>query len=230
MSKKKAEHHDSIDNIEHALTRTEQYIENNQKKITYILVGILAVILIWVGYKRLVVAPKEKEAHGQMYVAERYFEQDSFNLALYGDNNYMGFADIADEYSVSGAGNLANYYAGICCLHLGDYEEAIAYLKKFKAKDLIIGSVALGAIGDAYAELDELDMALKYYHKAANRTDNNYSTPLYMFKAAQLHEYLNEPEEALKVYKSIRKEYPMSQQSSVCEKYITKLEALLATQ
>ena len=51
-------------------------------------------------------------------MAEIYFEKDSFNLALNGDLNSAGFIDIADDYSSTKTGKLANYYAGICYLNL----------------------------------------------------------------------------------------------------------------
>jgi len=121
----------AIEGVEETLTKTEQFLENNWKTITYGL-GAVAVIvgIVWLYNKR--VDSKTEEALSQMYVAEDYFANDSLDLALYGDGNYLGFIDIADEYKSTRPGNLANYYAGICYLRSGQYEDAIDYLERFK--------------------------------------------------------------------------------------------------
>jgi tetratricopeptide (TPR) repeat protein len=87
--------------------------------------------------------------------AEKYLEMDSLKLALNGDGNYLGFLDIAKDYKLTNSGNLARYSAGICYLHLGKYNEAIDFLNKYSKKDKVIGSLAIGATGDAYVELGE---------------------------------------------------------------------------
>ncbi|NJK87388.1 MAG: tetratricopeptide repeat protein [Bacteroidales bacterium] len=114
-------------------------------------------------------APAEKDAQNEMFMAEKYFEADSFQLALEGDGSYLGFLDIIDEYSVTKSANLSHYYAGISYLHLGEYEDAIKHLKKFNANDVYISTIAIGAIGDAYQELGELDESVSFYLKAAER-------------------------------------------------------------
>ncbi len=74
---------------------------------------------------------RNDEAQSQMYQAERYLEMDSLKLALNGDGNYLGFLDIVKDYKFTKAGNLAKYCAGICYLHLGNYNEAIDFLDKY---------------------------------------------------------------------------------------------------
>ena len=141
-----------IEGVESALTKTERFIEENQKMLTYIVLGIVVIIAGYLGYHRFILGPTEVEAQSQMFVAEQYFEKDSFNLALYGDGNYFGFLDIIDEYGITKSKNLAFYYAGISFLNLGDYESAIDYLKKFDSDDKMVGPIASGAMGDAYFE------------------------------------------------------------------------------
>ena len=102
-----------------------------------------------------------------MFMAELYFQKDSFALALNGDEQYEGFLSIADDYGVTKAGNLANYYAGLCYLNLGEFENAIDYFSDFSSNDIILSSLALGCIGDCYAELDDIETALDFYKKAS---------------------------------------------------------------
>ena len=185
MAKKKTHQSDNLQELESALTRTEQFIEDNQKVISYVVGGIILVVVAYLGFNKFYLAPREKDAQSQMFMAESYFEKDSFNLALNGDGNYLGFLDIIDSYGMTKAGNLASYYAGICSLHLGQYEDAIDYLGDFKTDDLLLAPVAAGAMGDAYLELGEADKALSHYKKAYSTNANEFTSPIYMMKAAQ---------------------------------------------
>ena len=104
--------------------------------------------------------------------------------------------------------NLARYYAGICYLNTKDYENAIKYLKKFKSKDRIIGSMALGAIGDAYLELKDTKKGLSYYLKAAENDENDFVTPTFLMKAGWIYEINKDWEKALNVFEKIKKRIP----------------------
>jgi tetratricopeptide (TPR) repeat protein len=229
MAKKKADHtEDKIEGIEQALSRTELYIEENQKSLTVIVLAIAIIVIGFTLYKRYVVAPKETEAQSQMYVAEQYFEKDSFNLALNGDGNNMGFLEIIDEYGITKSAKLANYYTGICYLHLGEYKNAIDYLKDFDSKDQIVRNVATGAIGDAYMELGNEKDALSMYLKAAKQRKNQFTSPIFMMKAAQVYEGQKEYKKALDLYQEIKKNFPKSNEAKDIDKYIARANILLS--
>ena len=208
--------------IEETLSRTEQYIEDNQKSLVVIVGGIIAIIALYLSFTNFYLEPLEEEAHADMYMAEMYFEKDSFNLALNGDGQFLGFLDIADEYSLTNAGNLANYYAGLCYLHIAQYEEAIEYLSNFSSDDIILSTLALGCIGDAYLELEENSKALKYYEKAAENNDNEFTTPRYLMKQANVLEMGEEFKEALKIYNQIKEDYSKSKIAQDIDKYIVR--------
>jgi tetratricopeptide (TPR) repeat protein len=225
VSKSKGKKEDNLEVVEHALTNTEHFIEQNQRTITIALIVIVAVVGIFLGYKRFIVSPKEKEAQSQMFAAEQYFEKDSFNLALNGDGNYLGFLDIIDQYKVTKSAKLARYYTGISYLKLGKFQEAIDQLKKFKIKDDMVGPISKGAIGDAYCELGRTSEAVDYCIKAARMKPNNFVTPIYLMKAAELLESNKEYSKAVPLYKEIQKDYPESSEGRKIEKYIARAEA-----
>jgi tetratricopeptide (TPR) repeat protein len=225
MSKKKKEDApELVEGVENALSRTEQYIEENQKSLTIIVAAIIIIVGGYLGYKRFIVTPKEAEAQSQMFMAEKYFEMDSLNLALNGDGNYLGFLDIINDYGITKSANLANYYAGISYLHLGQYQEAIDYLKDFDANDEMIGPIAYGAIGDAYVELGDLQQAVTFYEKAANKGDNEFVTPIYLMKAGEVYENLEKYEKALQAYQRIEQDYKQTSEGRQIEKYITRVK------
>lgn len=223
MSKnKKIKQEKNFQEVEGALTKTEQYIEENQKTLTIIVIVIIVIIASYFAYMKFYVKPLNSEAASQMFVAEQYFEADSFNLAINGDGNYLGFLDIIDEYGVTKSANLAYYYAGVSYLHLGKYQKAIDYLKKFDSDDHIIAPIAIGDIGDAYSELGNNDDAISYYLKAADKDNNNFTAPIYLMKAAKTYEANNDYKNSLEIYKRIQDNYPKSKQARFIEKYITR--------
>jgi len=224
MAKKRNKTEDQFAQIEETLSKTEQYIEDNQKSLMIIVGAIVTVIALFIGYQKLYIAPMEKEAQADMFMAELYFQKDSFNLALNGDGQYLGFLDIADEYSRTKAGQLANYYAGLSYLNTGDFENAIEYLDDFSSDDIILSSLALGCIGDAYMELEDADNALSYYEDAASYTDNEFTTPRYMLKQAMIHEGNGDYADALALYRGIEADYKSSREGNGIEKYIAREE------
>ena len=226
MAKKK-HGSDLGEGVESALSKTEQFFEENQKIIIRVAVIALAIAAIYLGYKRFYMIPRENEARSQMFVAEQYFETDSFNLALYGDGNYSGFLEIIDDYSVTKAANLARYYAGISFLRLGQYEDALEYLEKFKVNDKMVAPIATGAMGDAHVELGELEKGLELYLKAAKMSENNFTSPIYLMKAAQVYEQLQEYDKAIEIYRQISKDFPDYSRENNIEKYIARLQVLV---
>ncbi len=229
MSKKKIKGQtpDNIEVVESALSRSERFIEENQK----ILIGVVAVIVIIVGgylaYNKWYLDPLNEEANSQMFVAEQYFERDSFNLALNGDLNYPGFLTIIDEYSSTKAGKLANYYAGICYLQLGKFNEAIEYLSDFNSKDKMLKPIALGSTGDAYLELKQAEKAAEFYIKAGTFSENQFTSPLYLMRAGTVLESLKDYKGALKQYQVIKEKYRNSAEGRLIEKYIARAELLV---
>ncbi len=225
MSKKqKKGKEEPVEGVENLLTRTEKYIEENQKSLTIIVVAIVLVVLGYLGYRNLYIAPMEEEARSQIFMAERYFEQDSFYLALYGDGNFLGFLDIIDDYGVTRTANLANYYAGISFLRMGEFENAIDHLRKFDARDQMVSPLALGAVGDAYVELGDLETAASYYTQAARRRSNQFTSPIFWMKAGQVYEELGQYSRALEAYENILENYPETTEGREVEKYIARVQ------
>lgn len=222
---KKSQGDQQLEAVEEALSKTEQYIEENQNTLLIVVAAIVVIIGGYQGYKYLVQTPLEKEAAVEMAWAERQFEKNDVNGALNGDGMNLGFIDVADDYSSTKAGNLANYYAGLAYMQQGDYVSAIDFLEDFNGDDEILSAVHYGAIGDCFAELNQPEEALEYYTKAFEARDNNFTTPLYLMKAGLTAESLEKTTEALKMYKRIEAEFPDSREAQDIEKYIARAEA-----
>ncbi len=221
--------------IDPNLQGIQLFYEKNKNLVNYVGGGLLLIIGAVVFFKLYYLPGKEKEASNEMFWAEDYFKVDSFNLALKGgkmvmsadgQKQMMGFEQIADEYSMTKTGNLANYCAGICYLRTGKFEQAIEFLSKYDSDDDVIAPIALGAIGDCHMELNHLDDAIKYYNKAADKSRNSFTAPYFLKKTGFAYELKANYNLALEAYERIMKEFPKSSEGQTIQKDIAKVRAL----
>jgi tetratricopeptide (TPR) repeat protein len=221
--------------IDPSLEGIQLFYEKNKKMITYVGGGLVVLIAAVLYYKLMYLPEKENEASNEIFWAQNYFEVDSFNIALKGgvtvmspdgQKQIMGFEQIADQYSMTKSGSLANYCAGICYLRTGKFEQAIEFLQKYSGDDEMIAPIAVGAIGDANMELNKVDEAIKFYLKAAEKSNNNFTTPFYLKKAGFAYEQKSNFSEALALYERIQKEYGKSNEGKEIERDIAKVKAL----
>lgn len=217
--------------LDETASKSEAWVVKNQKNIFIFLGIIVAGMLVFQVYNKYVKAPNETAAADELAFPKKYFDQAStatvavdslYTLGLEGGEGKYGFIDIATNYSGTKAGNLANYYAGISYLKMKKYENAIEYLGKFKSDDEILGPVAKGAIGDAFSDLNQPEDAFEYYEKAANLRDNSFTTPLFLFKAANTALDLGKNKKALAMFEKIKKSYPKSEEAKNIDIYINK--------
>lgn len=209
------------ENVVENLSKTEQFYNKHEKLIWGIVIALLLVWLGSFGYQKWIYQPKCAEAQEQTYPAELNFQQGEYELALNGDGNVLGFRDIVDQYG-NKAGKAVYLYAGICELQLGNYGEAIGYLKKYKGKDPILAARALSCQGDAYVGLEDYASAVKAFAAASKESDNVFSAT-YLFKEGQAHDKLGSKDEALRCYKSIKEDYPQSVEAYDIDRYIAAI-------
>lgn len=214
-------------------SKTEDWVAKNQKLLLGIVGAIAIGTLGYLLFNRFVVEPKEEKAANEIFQAQQFFQQavdateknDSlYNLALKGGEGKLGFLAVAEQYSGTAAGNLANYHAGMAYLNLGDFKNAIAYLEKFKSDDAVLKPIALGAIGDALSETNKVDDAISYYKKAAEASENDFTTPRYLFKAAQLYLTAGKKAEANKLFVEIKEKYETSKEGMNIDAFIAMTE------
>ena len=223
---KKEENRDLLENpevIQEKLVSAEGWLEQNPKTAIGIAVAILLVIGGYFGY-RYYNDNQDNIAQKDMFQAIHYFETDSLNLALNGDGNNLGFLQIIEDYSMTDAGNLANYYAGVIYLKQGKFPLAVYHLEDFSSSDLLVQARAYSLIGDAYMEQKDYDNAAKFYSKAAGYKPNKEFTPIYLMKAALAYEKLNQNTKAIEAYQTIIDKYWESAEVQNAKKYKARLE------
>lgn len=206
--------------VQETLSKSGQWIIKNQNMLMWCVCGILAVIVAIMLFNTYYLKPKSAEADNEIAKAVVYFAADDFEKALNGDEaDCIGFEAIAQDYSITKPGKLAALYAGLCHYNLGNYDDAIHYLKKFNANDLNIAPAALMKTGDAYIALGETEKAIGYFQKAA-KSGNKLIAPIALKKAGFAQLEMGNKKAAHKSFASIKDNYPESQEAQDIDKYI----------
>ena len=209
------------ENLEQTVSATEQFYNENKKTIWGVVAAVLVIGLGILAYNKFVYQPKCVEAMQQAYPAEMSFQAGEYELALNGDGNNLGFADIIADYGTK-AGKAVYLYAGICELQLGNNEEALSYLKKYNGKEPILAARAKACEGDAYVALGDYEAAVRSYKAAVNTADNVFAAG-YLLKEGSALEALGRKEEALACYKTIEDQYPQSLEAYDIAKNIARV-------
>lgn len=209
-----------------AIDKTQDFFDKNGKVITYVLIAIVAVVAAIFGYQKFVSEPRAEKAAAAMYMAQFRFEGENadYELALNGDEEGAGFLDVIEQYGSTPAGNLAAQYAGICYMKLGDWDNAEKYLAMYKATkgvpNALVNAENLGLQGDVQVQKGDYKKAAALFVKAAELSDNSFTAPLYLKKAAQAYEAAGDNAAAVAAYKRIANEYASSLEARDAEKYL----------
>ncbi len=217
---KKSSQPEALENVQEVVSTNIRWIEKYQNVISYGVLGMLAVVVAVFAIINYVIKPKSVELNDEIAYAAFYFAQGDYERALNGDEaDCIGFAEIAEGNTLYQAGKLASLYAGICCYHLGQYDEAIDYLKNFSAKDVNIGDLAKQFLGDAYVQTEQYEEAIKAFKAAASR-GNEIIAPASLKKAGLVYLELDDKKEAERMFTQIKENYMTSREAQDIDKYI----------
>jgi len=214
-------------NVDEALSNSEEFILKHKTAIIGFIAGVIIVVCGFLMYKHLYLEPREEKAQIAIFKGQQYFEQDAYEVALNGDSiGYIGFNKIANQFSGTKTANLAKAYAGICYKNLGKYDEAVKALEGFNGDDQMISPAILGATGNCYAELGQLDKASSTLLKAADVADNSTLSPIFLMQAGEIMEKQGKYGDAVTAYTKIKDKYFQSYQAMDIDKYIERAKLL----
>ncbi|MCX6298409.1 MAG: tetratricopeptide repeat protein [Bacteroidetes bacterium] len=219
-----SEHHNAYTEEHDSAVKLLHFWQKNQKTIYTLVIALIVIGGGWFGYTSYILKPKEDKAADAIAQVQMYFRVDSSNLVLNGDGQNKGALYIINNYGGTKTANLAKFYAGVSYLHLGDFNNAVKYLKDFSTSAKQIQLLALGNLGDAYAELNQKDDAIATYKKAGTIFENDEANSAeYLFRAALLSETIGKTKEALEIYKDLKTKYPKTDKGFQADKYIYRL-------
>ena len=223
MAKKKVKQ--QVNEFDETLAASRSFFEKHKNAILYGGGGVLAVIIAALLIHQFYITPRNNRANESIFYAEQAFAEGSYEKALNGDGENMGFLAVIDEYGSTKAGNIACLYAAKCYAATEKYQEAIDMLGKFDGcGDAMITPAATALKGNCYAELGQNDKAVELLVKAAKQADNNTLSPTCLLQAGQIYLSLGQKDKALDCYKQIKDKYQQSSIYYEIDKYIEQAQ------
>lgn len=196
--------------VNDSLAKSEAFVIKYKKQIIASLVAIVVIVGGTFAYIYGYSKPREDKAQECLgIVMQKYILTQDFEHALKGEGKTLGLKQIVDKYGSTDAGNIAKYQAGVCNYQLGNIKEAIKYLEDFSTQgDETVSPQALFALANCYASDKQLDKAVDTFKKAAAETDVPDLSAEYLRQAGIILESQKKNDEALKIYQSIKADYP----------------------
>jgi tetratricopeptide (TPR) repeat protein len=207
------------------VVKSGSFVQENQKSLLFIAAAIVIMVVIYIAYLKLYLAPRETTAANQMHVAQDFWAKKDWDKAINGDAGYPGFKKIITDYSNTKVANLAYYYIGTAYLNKGEYRQAIDNLNNYRGDDNMVAAEALGSTGDAYVELKDYDKAETYFKKAIDKASNKFLSPFYLKKLGLVYEAKKDNKAAAEAYKKIKTDYFDSPEAQNIDGYIARVEA-----
>lgn len=211
---------------ENLIESTQKFWSRYSKYIVSTAVAAVVLIAGYYAYWNFIQLPKETEANEAIWTAQSNFKIDSFRLALNGDGTKVnpGFLKVINKHGGTQAANLAEFYAGICFLQLGEYPKAVEHLKAFSTDDPVLQMRQYGSLGDAYSEQGKNEEAISNYKKAAAAfTTDEANSAEYLFRLGHLYEKLGKEKDAIEAFTTLKQKFPLSLRASEVDKYLGRL-------
>lgn len=220
FTKEELEHDPLLDKY----TKAVSYFNANRTLILSLIVTLVVVIGVLIGYS-FYSSSQEEKAQNLLASAEQFYSNGDYNKALNGDEYTLtyGFVQISNDFSGTNAGNLATYYAAVSHFNLENYEEALAYILKYKNPKGIMGVGSVSFEASLYELNGSLEKAAKKYEEAAKWDVNDSTTPFNLMKAAKVYKELGNTAKVNELTKVILEDYPNSSEATSSKKLLGTL-------
>ncbi len=228
MSNKLSKEELQTDPLLENVAKATSFFNENRTIILAVFIGLVVVIGSFVGYQYYS-SSQENQAQQLLAIAEGYYTNGDFDRALNGDSFELtyGFLAIANEFSGTEAGNLANYYASVSSFKLGNIEDALAQFESYNAPEGILGVGPISFYASLLKENGSLERAADTYVEAAEWNDNEFTSPDNLLKAAETYFELGDLETAQELAQRILADYPNSLEATESLRLEGKISASL---
>ena len=216
MAKKKKSRKQLLKEPDEFITFTGKaitFVTGYQKQISYMLCTIVAVALIFFGYRFFAQRAETKAFTllGQIQSKYDTLIKTSSETAAYGQVS-EAFQSIIKKYGGNAGGKLARVIYANISYDARQYEKAIALYKQsltdFK-EDKFVYNLILSNLGHAYQRVEDGQNAAAYFEKAASATDSPIREEA-LFNLGLMYEKLGESAKRQKTLQEILNNHPDS--------------------
>ncbi|MFA7274465.1 MAG: tetratricopeptide repeat protein [Crocinitomicaceae bacterium] len=203
-----------LENLSADNLKSEFKTNSKLRIITYTVSAVLVLVLGYFAYHLFIWKPANVKSTEAGYAGINYAAMDSTDLAI------EELTPVVKKYDGKDGGEVAQFVLARQLMAKGEFKKALDNLEGVKVKDTYVRVYAIGLQGDCYSEMKQYDEAVEYYLKASKTDENDYTTPMYLFKAGLVTELkLNDPETAAEYYKTIKDNYLQYANQKTIDKY-----------
>lgn len=193
----------------------------NNKNLRMITIGvgsIIVLILAYFTYKQFIWNPSNEKSKDAYYTGLNYASKDSVDLAI------DALSPVVKKYDGKQGGELAQFVLARQFMSKGEFNKALKELEGVNVDDTYLSIYTLGLQGDCKSEMKKYSEAFDLYMSAADKLDNEKTTPEYLFKAALCSEEIGDFEKATELYTRIKENYLAYSSSKTIDKYLGRVK------
>lgn len=198
---------------------------NSSKKfklVTYCVGGSILAVLLFFTYRQFIWKPGNEKSKDGYWVAQNYIAKDSTDKAI---DVLIPFVKKNDGKI---GGEMGQYLLATQYMKKGEFKKALTNLEGVSINDTYISVLSIGLQGDCYSELKNYNQALELYMEAADADDNDFTAPMYLFKAGGCADQLDKFDKSLEIYTRIKDDYPTFANNKTIDKYIARASSYKA--
>lgn len=224
MSKKQVKEELEHDVLLDTFSKAQSFYDQNKNLVIGAAIALVVIIGGSVGWHYYSLS-QENKAQQLMADATQAYMQGNYEKALNGSEAdfSVGFKQIVDNYGLTKAANLAEYYAAVCEYNLNNTEQALDYINSYEVPEGIMGVGPTSFNGVLLTELGRHDEAAQMYVKAAQWDQNESTTPYNYLEAAKAYYDAGNQQKAQEYAQLIVDEYSSSSQVTNAEKLLGML-------
>jgi tetratricopeptide (TPR) repeat protein len=196
--------------------KSQLQTNKNLRFATYGLGSLLGLLVLYFAYRQFIWAPSNEKSKESYFRGLNLAVKDSTDAAI------NELEPVVKKYDGKQGGEIAQYVLARQYMSKGDFKKAIESLEDVDVNDTYVSVYKLGLMADCNSELGKYQEALDLYLEAAEKNENDLTTPSFLFKAALVAEEMKNFEEANELYTRIKGNYLNFSNSKSIDKYIAR--------
>ncbi|MGD1045941.1 MAG: tetratricopeptide repeat protein [Bacteroidota bacterium] len=200
-----------------------QWIDANTKILSYVGIGLAALVVIGFLWSKSRVDSNEK-ATLMLAKLTPYYDEGRYDLAINGvpQEGTQGLQAVVDEHGTTQAGEIAKLYLANSYFALKNYDKALSTYDDISISDKMITASAYAGMAACYEVKGDFSHAASYFEKAASKNMTAGQAPENLQRSATNYAAAGKKEKAIDLLQMLKKEFPSSSYARDVDRFIAE--------
>ena len=195
----------------------DEFKSNNKLRLITIAVGaIIVLVLGYFAYRQFMWKPDNDKSKDSYWAGLNYASADSTDMAI------EELETQVKKFDGKIGGEVAQFVLARQLMAKGEFKDAMKELESVDVSDAYVSIMAKGLRADCHSELKEYEKAANLYLEAAEESDNDFTSPMYLMKAGLCAEEIKDFTMATECYEKIRDNYTSFASQKAIDKYVAR--------